>query len=834
MKKLDNQKTKNLCLKLLMADTEEKVINILKQYDLWENNIHWRWYGDKENNYKDAGNQAAEAESALVEKITNARDARLMNECLVKGINPEGNVAPKSLEEAAALFFDDQPLSIGGGLIRDWTDSKRTKIARGITLATTGNKPEQGYPSITITDIGEGQSPTDIPKTILSLGESIKLRIPFVHGKFNMGGTAVLRFCGYHNIQLIISKRNPKLISGNDTNDDKWGFTLVKRNYPKGDYRTIFESGETVRSSIYTYLAPVGTDRKPYEGDILSFTSDTLNIFPSGNKPYINPSKWGTVIKLYEYKTRYRTHMFRDGGLLRPLDLLLPRIGLPVRLHECRDYRGHEGSFETTLTGLRVRLEDDKESNLEKGFPDSTELVVDNNKFKITIYAFKEGKAKIYRNSDKGIMFTLNGQTQGWFSDRFFAREKKVGLNYIKDSLIVIVDCSKISFDTQEMLFQNSRDRLSTEPIRYILEEELEELLRRHSGLRELKERRRREKKAEKLEDSQAFEKVLKSLFKHSKSIAQFFSIGDRLSNPFKSEEVDTVDKEYNGEKYPSYFKHKKLEYGRKLRKDCCINKRARVFFETDVENHYLDRNIDPGKFELFQIIDGEKAPYPNYKINLYNGIATLNLRLSDTTTIGEIQCFECVVTDSTRIIDPPLINSFDLTILKEQTEDPSKDRTKRIKPKGESGDERDSPLGISIPSPTEVFKNQQNGSKTWDDFGDSFDKDTALFIQYSGEDNSDFGGYDFFINMDNIFLNFEIKDNVDDTDVISEQYKIGMVLIGMSLIHNQSKSGNVDSKGNNNDDLPLDELINNVTKALAPVLLPMINQLSDLRIIED
>ncbi len=393
---MSDEQIKNLCIQLMKADTENEIVKLLKDYGYWDNQFCWRWYGDKENNYKDAGNQAAEAEAALVEKITNSRDARLMNECLLREIDPEGPDAPKNLESAVAMFFDNNSKSETAGLIREWTDSKRTDIARGITLAITGNKPGQGDPSLTISDCGEGQTPLKMPKTILSLGENIKMRIPFVHGKFNMGGTAVLRFCGYHNLQLIISKRNTKLIVNklNESNNN-WGFTIVRRNYPKGNFDTAVTSEDKTRSSIYTYLAPIDAEKNPGHGEILNFYSPTLPIFPHGNSPYVKESEWGTLIKLYEFKTKYRTHMFRTDGLLSILDLLLPKIGLPVRLHECRDYRGHEGSFETTLTGLRVRLDEGRD-NLE-WIPDSTEININRNKFKVTIYAFKEGKGKIYR-----------------------------------------------------------------------------------------------------------------------------------------------------------------------------------------------------------------------------------------------------------------------------------------------------------------------------------------------------------------------------------------------------------------------------------------------------
>ena len=46
----------------------------------------------------------------------------------------------------------------------------------------------------------------------------------------------------------------------------------------------------------------------------------------------------------------------------------LPQNPHCLSVHECRSaYGGHDGSFETTLTGLAVRLEDDKAGNLEEG-----------------------------------------------------------------------------------------------------------------------------------------------------------------------------------------------------------------------------------------------------------------------------------------------------------------------------------------------------------------------------------------------------------------------------------------------------------------------------------
>lgn len=49
-------------------------------------------------------------------------------------------------------------------------------------------------------------------------------------------------------------------------------------------------------------------------------------------------------------------------GLFSRIDLLLPEVGFPIRFHECRkkytEDKGHKGSFDTTLTGIGVRLSD--------------------------------------------------------------------------------------------------------------------------------------------------------------------------------------------------------------------------------------------------------------------------------------------------------------------------------------------------------------------------------------------------------------------------------------------------------------------------------------------
>jgi hypothetical protein len=340
---MNNSMAKKLCLQLMHADSEDEVVELLKNNGLWENKAFWRYYGDRETNFNEIGNQMSSADAALVEKVVNSVDARLTNACLVEGIDPTSNNAPKNIRDAVAKFFDDNPESNTAGLINHWLDFKRTEEAKNITLAATGYKPGKGRMSITISDKGEGQTPRMLPSTILSLDESNKLRIPFVQGRFNMGGTGVLVFCSpKHNLQLVLSRRNPKLNNNNQNDiDSKWGFTIVRREEPEGN----------MKNSVYTYLAPINANNKPRKGDVLSFSENEMPIFPENKEAYARNSKWGTLIKMYEYDISRSSHILMIDGLLHEIDLLIPETPLPIRFYECRNYGGHSGSFETTLTG---------------------------------------------------------------------------------------------------------------------------------------------------------------------------------------------------------------------------------------------------------------------------------------------------------------------------------------------------------------------------------------------------------------------------------------------------------------------------------------------------
>jgi hypothetical protein len=130
-----------------------------------------------------------------------------------------------------------------------------------------------------------------------------------------------------------------------------------------------------------------------------------------------------------------------------------------------------------------------------------------------------------------------------------------------------------------------------------------------------------------------------------------------------------------------------------------------------------------------------------------------------------------------------------------------------------------------------------------WEKQNPPFDKYTALRIGISDASTSNGNGegeeaqdvYDFKINMDNIFLKTELKGVGQEVEVTNDQWKYGLVLTGLALLHDDAQSKKVkepESEGSQNDEENgegIEKRVEIFTRAIAPVLLPMITSLGSL-----
>lgn len=785
---MKNEEVKKLCIDLAKAKTEQEVITLLRKVGFWNDSSVWVDYDRNPNNFSTIGNQQSSPDTALVEKIINSVDAVLMRECLRRGIEPESSGAPQSITVALKDFF-----GIFDGKLSSIDVSQRAKLSENILLVVTGGKSNPCY---SIIDYGEGQTPKRIPDTFLSLNKSNKLKIPFVQGKFNMGSTGALQFCSkLHNLQLIISKRDPQIKKDDsDETSSNWGFTIIRREDPRGG----------MRSSSFRYLA--------LNGEILMFDTSYLPLIPREYPdPYGEHFEFGTFIKLYEYQLQgLKTLAVFD--LYNRLSMLLPGLALPIRIFERRaGYTGH--TLEATISGLSVRLEEDKRDNIETDFPSSSEMKILGQEMKALLYAFKKDKREKYTRNE-GIIFTVNGQAHGFIPQSFFER-KSVGMSYLADSILVIVDCSKFDGRTREDLFMNSRDRLRDGvTIRYEIENKLEELIRSHQGLRALREQRRREEIENKLQDSRPLAEVLESIIKKSPSLSKLFLQGLRIRNPFNLVDVKTKT-EFKGKKFPTFFRLSK-EYPDDDPKICPINKGFRVQFETDAENEYFNRDRESGQFS----IAFNSHVISDYSLNLWNGLATLNVELPSEIKVGDTLLFKTEVTDNSCV--EPFYNEFCVKV-DQPDEKTGGDSGKRKQPPGEvdKDEERKNPSSLDLPNIIELRKKDTNWERHFkEEMG-------ALSIKDTGDD-----GYDFYLNMDNVYLQTEIKGNTKiDHRLLEARFKYGMVLIGISLLEhfNGSETRKLTNEGEGG--LSTFEKIGQLSKAISPILLPMIASLGDLEL---
>jgi hypothetical protein len=603
---------RDLCLRLLKAETEEDVVSTLQTVGYWDNRALWRPYGDISNNRGVVGNQQSSPVAALVEKLVNSIDAVLISECRRRGIDPTSPSAPQTMQAAVQQF-----LGIRDGRVQNLDPGSRTRYAERIRLVASGKKEQ---PSYLIIDDGEGQAPDDFPTTLLSLLRENKTAIPFVQGKFNMGATGVLQFAGTHSFQLVISRRQPDLPSAPSSRRHHWGFTLIRRLDP----------GRSQPQTMYVYLAP--------DGQVPSFESDTLPVLP-GRYPeaYSGDLPAGTCIKLWNYKFPGRLKTLATLDLRYALERHLQDPALPIRIHERRSgYRAH--FYDTTMAGLCSVLTDDKnriEPGLDTGGPMEVSGV---GPVQVRLVVLKEPEEEGRSGSERyagGVFFNVNGQLHSELGSDFIARRTK--FDYIAKDMIVIVDCTELPQRIREDLFLASRDRMRQCQERTALEDAIVEYLKDHEGLRELNARRRQARLQSRSEEDAS--EIIQALIRADPTLAAVFGKGQKIKVPIGP---IPEPEPYIGKQFPTFFRIAHEPKGGLVKK-CPLNRTCRVELETDAANDYFSRPTDPGRLEV------RGVPTRVGTAHLWSGKALLRFAPPATCSPGDHLRVTVVVSDVSR-----------------------------------------------------------------------------------------------------------------------------------------------------------------------------------------
>ncbi len=756
---------------------EDEVSSALEKFGLLTADV-WEPLGGTENNFSQIGNQHGEPGGAMADKLINGIDAQLLLACYRAGIDPESDEAPQTMSEAVERFF-----GVRGGRLGDLTSREQTALALGIRLVAVGSNKSPSYLAI---DTGEGQTPRSFPDTFMSLGRSNKMRIPFVQGKYNAGGTGVLQFCGKENYQLVASRRHPDAPADpDDPTRDLWGFTLVRRNRPT--------SADKRRSSVWEYLAP--------EKAVPTLAAPSILVVPKDHPPkpalaYAEPLEYGTAIKLYEFQWSARSLATRDARF--ELEKYLHAPCLPIRVTETRGWF-RANYFSTTVSGIwaSITADESKEDreHVEPGFPASaTVSLKSTGELPYSIVVFKPDKAS--KRTPHGLFFTVNGQVHGQAPADFVSR--RLGFDYLTGELFVSIDCTNMNSDVREDFFMASRDRLRKNEVYDQLLANLQADLKAHPGLRELNTARRAREIEQGIDKEEDALTTVQQLLNLDPSLRSLFEIGDRLVTTVGPTEVET----FKGQRFPTYFRIAKQPAG--LVKRCPVNRTCRVEFETDAANDYFTRSESPGKI---QIVPAETCEHQE----LWNGIFSTRWRPPDGLKPGDRLGVTVAVTDPERESHGKVPFWCDFEISVGEPEDRVSPPGPKKKPKRPDGKTQEAPR-LAMPRITELRKDE------WEARG--YPELGAFRVKSDGE-----GGYDFYVNVDNPYLLNELVRLPLEADKSLARYwfKWGLYFCAMGMMQHHKRM-NASQNGEGAVDL---DLVNQSVDGLAGVIVPVIRTLN-------
>ncbi|MDE0553852.1 MAG: hypothetical protein OXI24_06545 [Candidatus Poribacteria bacterium] len=732
---------KQLFNKLYFAQTEDDVDKVINAHPDIFKPKSWYPLGGNDNNFGVIENQQYAPIAALIEKITNSIDAVLMKKCLEAGIDPKSRQAPNSMEEAKMSFFPNYG---------KWDLATfRNQQAESIQILADGPKRNT---SLIIYDDGEGQHPEEFESTFLSLLSGNKNEIHFVQGKYNMGGSGAIVFCGKKRYQLIGSKRYD--------NTGEFGFTLI-REHP------LSKAEEGVKKNTwYEYLK--------IDGKIPAFQANRQDL-----GLYNRAFTTGTIIKLYSYHLSGISDISRDLNL--SINEYLFEPVLPVYTIE-KEERYPKSSLRRGLYGLKRRLEQEDNKYVEESFSEDFDDSLFGN-MKVTCYVFrtkiddksvKETKDTIQREffkNNMSVLFSVNGQTHGHYTSEFITRSLK--LNLLKEYLLIHVDCTNMNYDFRKELFMASRDRLKDGEDTRALRKFLADKLGSKNGRLAEIQKRRKDSIAVESEDAKELIKSFAQNFSRNTELLKLLEQTLNLDLPPKGKEKrdtnnSTKEKQrkkeeqpFNPKRFPAFFKRR--TQGKKDKEVIAIplGGEKTIFFDTDVENNYFDRIEEPGELKIAILAyktnetEGGNAPGKVDRIeNVFNarksspqdGTIKIHLNPKKEVNVGD------EVKIKISLEDP--IGEFE-EIFWVKVSEPKAPAQPSPKP-----DKQEIP-SLGLPDLIYAYKDgrpESNGELTWDQVaeatGEEMDYATVMYPMVNGEKLESI-----YINMDSTVLqNFRAK----------------------------------------------------------------------------
>ena len=787
---------KSLFLKLYQAQNETELQKIIDSIPLFQDQSNWYPLGGNENNFATIENQQSSAIGALIEKFTNSIDATLMKKCYEMGIDPKSPKAPRTMQEAIEKFYGDK---------YQWLSSEfRRKQALDIQViadGTTKLKHARTYDtSLTVYDNGEGQRPEDFESTFLSIGKGNKNDILFVQGKYNMGGTGAIVFCGKNRYQLIASRR----YDGGD-----FGFTLI-RKHPFSE-----EDKRTKKNTWYEYLK--------IDGKIPSFPIKTLDL-----GLHEKLFETGSIIKLYSYDLPEGARSVISKDLKDRVDEYLFEPALPILMVDKKERYPKDRELQRVSFGLKRKLEKDENKYVEDYFTlkHHSSKVGD---MKVTSYVFKtkvgDKNIKESRNTIRNeffrskmyVVFTMNGQVQGHLTSEFITRSLKFPL--LKDHLLIHVDCTNMEYDFRSQLFMASRDRLKEgEEYRYLRDLLTKEL--KSSKLETIHKARKDSISVDSADTGDLIRSFTKNLplnndllklLNNTFDIEQKEEKKKKKKEKKKQEEKPTEEEKFEPQRFPSFFKYKNSKKGTNA-VSIQKGKSKTLEFETDVENHYFDRDEDQGELKISLVDIGNNETkggtqkgtpkdisevFDVSKTDPEDGKIKVTLQPTDQLDIGDEVQLKIDLTSPS--------GDFEETILIE-IDQPQKEQAKK--------DKKEEPEKIGLPELVLTAQNPiEDNIISWEKLSETgvidMDYDNIMYIYSSDGEKLE----KIYINLDSTVLkNHRSKFNSSELKEKAEKEYIAKVYFHTLFLYSINKNSKYRIlKGEQGEELEINEYLQSI-----------------------
>ena len=760
--------SKELCLRILRVESEHEVDAIIESEPILSDPGNWYPVDGRDTNFNVVTNQASTGSKALTELCTNMVDAILMKHAHMKGIELTGQDAPQSVIAGVRDLVKLQGARSG---ILSQVDSPRYLqefAEKNLVIGVTGGTRREESLCFTFVDNGEGQHPNDFEETFLSLSKGNKSDIPFVQGKYNMGSSGVLTYCGRRWYKLIVSRRY-------DTNGD-WGWTLL-RCRPGGGM-------------------PVAEYFKP--GSIPSFSLSVLHpmMLNSGEPDNKVHLATGSVVKLYDYNMESAAS-FRN--IRESLNENLVSTVLPFRLMDYR-YRPDQrrggrravGVDERPVNGMEfLLLRRDGDEETDSDGPDSIyepgkeQFIGDINHPELghislrTIVLGRDlpGWLKSPRNTSR-VFHAVNGQVQYKQNRAYLSQSCR--LPGLKDRIVVVVDASDLSEAAHNNVWKGDRENIRATQVGQLYREEVTRLIRDSDYLKELQQRIAREETERLTEESQV--ELFQNLINIDPSIAQLLPGGSLVTLPGYIGREDGSEEEWEGKYSPTFLDL----IGRSIKTngaEIAINGRRKIAFTTDAVNDYFTRPENRGRV-FTHGLDGKCS----YTSSLRDGRLTMTFAIqSDKVAVGDE--FEFTVSLLDDAMPEPVTENLKFRVVSFRKSSPPGPTPP---PKLDEGDEEEDIEGRELPPSKWLTKDGRAvGDEETDVWPDGF-------TDQDGGKVEDFGDVSLYlINYDNAhfrrFLNAE-RDDLGKK-VITEQYRMGMLVLMMGLEDAYSRIEHAETK---------------------------------------